>query len=681
VRLVFCLFIGSGLFAAELKPFVLDHRHAEASAVDMAFMLDPPAGKSGFVHTAGGHLVAGDGKRLRLWGVNVTDWSKGSVMLPPQEDAPMWAAALARFGVNCVRLHFLDLPAPRGLIDNSREDTRSFDASQLDRLDFWVAELKKRGIYIDLNLNVGRSYKPGDGVADADKIRWGKGLTFYDPKLIELQKEYAKALLTHRNPYTKLEYRQEPAIAIVEICNENALYVGFRAPTPYYEKELSDIYNAWLARKRTPAEIARLREMTGVSGDQPVPRLASRAEAPKERLDTEVQFFFEMESGFLTDMTAYLRGTLAVKAPIIGTADHSHSGSGYPLLRSASLLDIVDGHTYWQHPGNGPHNTPMVNEPLKSTVVELSRTAFAGKPYTVSEVNHPFPSEYGSEGIPILAAYAALQDWDGVFWYTFEPKVADWKPVVGDPFDISHDPVKMTQLAAAAILFVRGDVSTARKVVERSYSHEQVNASLRLPRTEAPYFTPGFPLSVPLREGTRIRTLDGDPTAKIEAANAVPIVSDTGELSWSTGLVTIETPRSEGEIGFIKERGKPLRHLEAHLDNVFASVLLSALDGQLIARSKRLLFTAGAFAANTGSTWNENRTALKEWGVSPTAIEPVTGELILRGIEGAKRVTISGLDGAGRRIGQPEAAEKSPGSWRFGLGHLVTTWYEIVIER
>ncbi len=101
----------------------------------------------------------------------------------------MWAATLARFGVNCVRLHFLDLPTPRGLIDATREDTSSFDAKQLDHLDFWIAELKSRGIYINLNLNVGRSYKVGDGVKDAEKIRWAKGLTLFDPRLIELQKE------------------------------------------------------------------------------------------------------------------------------------------------------------------------------------------------------------------------------------------------------------------------------------------------------------------------------------------------------------------------------------------------------------------------------------------------------------------------------------------------------------
>src|SRR2546428_11641198 len=207
-----------------MKPFTLDHRGGAASVIDLSFLLDAPAGKHGFARIAGGHLVTGDGKRLRLWGVNITDWSKGSTMLPSKEDAPMWAATLARFGVNCVRLHFLDLAAPRGLIDDTRDDTRSFNAEQLDRLDFWIAELKKRGVYANLNLNVGRAYKMGDGVNDADKIRWAKGLTLYDPRLIELQKDYAKQLLTHYNPYTKTEYRNEPAIVTIEMVTENALY-------------------------------------------------------------------------------------------------------------------------------------------------------------------------------------------------------------------------------------------------------------------------------------------------------------------------------------------------------------------------------------------------------------------------------------------------------------------------
>jgi len=86
------------------------------------------------------------------------------------------------------------------------------------------------------------------------------------------------------------------------------------------------------------------------------------------------------------------------------------------------------------HPATGRRagfeigNTPMVNDPRRSTVVQLSRSALAGQPYTVSEVNHPFPNAYACEGIPILAAYAALHDWDGVFWYTL-----GHEQLVGEP--------------------------------------------------------------------------------------------------------------------------------------------------------------------------------------------------------------------------------------------------------
>jgi hypothetical protein len=673
-----------------MKPFTLDHRGGAASVIDLSFLLDAPAGKHGFARIAGGHLVTGAGKRLRLWGVNITDWSRGSTMLPQKEDAPMWAATLARFGVNCVRLHFLDLAAPRGLIDASRDDTRSFDAEQLDRFDFWIAELKKRGVYVNLNLNVGRSYKVGDGVKDADKIRWAKGLTLYDPRLIELQKEYAKQLLTHYNPYTKTKYSDEPAVVTVEMVNENALYAGFRAPTPAYDKDLHDLYNAWLRQNRSPAQLAKLRALAGVEGEGPIPRLMGReiAAAPPERFYTELEFFMEMERRYFLDMRSYLKDTLKVKSPLVGTADHSHSGSSYPLLASTSLLDIVDGHTYWQHPGpRGIPNTPMVNAPLQSTVVELSRTAFAGKPYTVSEVNHPFPNDYASEGMPILAAYAALQDWDGVFWYTFEPKAsADWKTVIGDPFDISHNPVKMPQLAAGALMFVRGDVRAARQVIQRSYSRQQVQDSIRLPATEKPYFTPGFPLSLPLRHGSRIASLDGEPTKKIELREDDPIVSDTGELVWSVspeigGVVAVDTERTQAVIGFVNTYGKQLRHLRPEINNRFASLALSALDSKPIARSSRMLLVAGAAVTNTGAEWNETRSTLKQWGTSPTLIEPVTGQLLIRNLEGARAVIMSPLDGRGQRISASTAAIKTPEGWRLQLGGQVTTWYEIKVER
>jgi hypothetical protein len=395
-----------------------------------------------------------------------------------------------------------------------------------------------------------------------------------------------------------------------------------------------------------------------------------------------------VERGFYQDFSAYLRNDLKIRVPIVATADHSHSGSSYPMLMSTSLLDIVDGHTYWQHPGaRGAHNTPMVNDPQQSSVVELSRTAFAGKPYTVSEVNHPFPHDFASEGIPILAAYAALQDWDGIFWYTFEPKIAkDWAPHIGDPFDISLDPVKMPQLAAGALMFVRGDVKSARKVIERSYSREQTFESLRLPSSERPYFTPGFPSTLPLRYGSRIRSLDGGPTARATIPESNPIVSDTGELSWHTspakgGLVTVDSERCQALIGFVKNHETRLRHLAPEVRNRFASIILTTLDSKPVARSDRMLLTAGSTAGNTGMEWNESGTALTKWGTAPTVIEPVTGSLLIRNLDGARLVSIVALDGRGIPISPPVKASKARDGWTVQLGEEVTTWYEIKVER
>ena len=674
---------------SSLVPFTMDHRAADSTSIDLSFLLDAPAGKHGFVRIRDGHLARGDGARLRLWGIHLTDWSRGSVLLPPKEDVPLWASTLARYGINCVRLHFIDLDAPRGLIA-AGADSRSFDPQQLDRLDFLVAELKKRGIYIDLNLNVGRSYRAGDSVPGFDRIRWAKGMTLYDPRLIELQREYARKILTHVNPYTGLAYRDDPAVAIVEILNENAVWVGFTAPT-YYDDQLTALYNGWLAKNLSSADVARLREITGVAAGAPVPRLKGPevASAPRERFIAESRFIVDVESKFYLGMADYLRDSLGVRVPITGTADHGHSSSSYPMLMSLAKLDVVDGHSYWQHPGAPPPvNTPMVNDPLRSTVVRLSRTAVAGKPYTVSEFNHPFPNDWAAEGIPIAAAYGAFQDWDAIMVYTFEPKRdPQWQSYVGDPFDISLDPVRMTQMATGALAFLRGDVRPARRTVARSYARDQAFDSRRLPRTETPYFTPGFPLATPLVHGVRIASLDGAPTERYPTLDTTTIVSDTRELVWrrlngERGMVTQETDRTQALIGFVKAHRAAVRNLVADVRNDFASIVLSSMDGRPISSSGRLLLSAGSRVSNTGLRWNAEGTRVAQQGGPPSLIEPVTGSITLRALSGRVRaVSATALDGAGKAVGAPIAARRTAAGWVLPIGAPVTTWYQVRVER
>jgi hypothetical protein len=703
---------------AGMVPFSMDPRAGAAalSPVDMSFLLDAPAGKHGFVQVKDGHLATGDGRRMRLWGVNITDWSPGSRQIPEKADAALWAATLARFGVNCVRFQFLDLKEPRGLIDNKRADTRALDPRQLDREEYFIAELEKRGIYIDFNLLVGRPFNAADGVHDAGALHEGaKGTSLFDARMIELQKEYARELLARRNPYTGRAYTEDPAVALVEINNENALDIGYRAPSPFYLAELTGMYNRWLATHRTPEQIEKIRQIVAsvtaldtipstnsgaaptAPSAKPIPLLTSKGEAATaqpERFYAEAEFYDDVQRSYFADMETYLKHTLGSKSLVIATADHSHANSGYPMLLATTGMDVMDGHDYWEHPEMYVRKSPMVNDPLHSTVVELSRSAIAGKPYTVSEVNEPFPNDYDGEGIPILAAYGLLQDWDGIMWYTFEPKAdAAWKPYVGDPFDISLDPIKMPELAQGALMFLRGDVATATAANMRSYTRAQVFDSMLLPAaTERPYFTPGFPLALPLEEEVRISALAGTPTQPFPAAPPPgsaapdPILSDTHQLAWysspsETGLVTIDTPRTQGLIGFVTANGKSASHLSSKLSNSFCTILLSSMDGKPIAQSSRMLLVAGGRVENSGQTWNTAGTDLTSWGVSPTLIEQVSGTVSLLALDHARAVFLQPLDGAGQPKGAAITATRDGDDWRLPLGQTVTTWYEVKVTR
>ncbi|MGQ9771222.1 MAG: hypothetical protein ACUVQG_11770 [Thermogutta sp.] len=208
-----------GVEEVNLQPYSVRWEHLDGSLIDLSFLVEKPAGKAGFITVRDGHFAKPDGQRVRFWGVNVS----GRGCIPPKEHAPIIAERLTRWGINCVRFHFYDRPAPNGIINASRDDTRELDPAQLDRLDYFIAQLKERGIYTDLNLNVARSYKPGDMVRDHEYLVFAKALTYFDPRLLELQREYARQLLTHRNTYTGNEYRHEPGVALVELVNENSL--------------------------------------------------------------------------------------------------------------------------------------------------------------------------------------------------------------------------------------------------------------------------------------------------------------------------------------------------------------------------------------------------------------------------------------------------------------------------
>lgn len=680
---------------------------------DLSFLLNAPAGKDGFLRVERGRLVDGAGKRFRIWGVNFSFTAN----LPAKEDAALVAAHLARFGINSVRVHHLDWRAPRGIIDSTHPDSRHLDPEKLDRLDFLIAELKKRGIYTNLNLNVARAFQEADGVREAGQLGFAKGMTYFDERMIELQQEYARQLLTHRNPYTGTTYAEEPAICMVEIVNENSLVESWvrgrtqgKGPNPNaadrtfsdmpasYARDLDEKYQTWLAGALNATEIAKLRAEAGVAGDAAVPRLGpgAIAKAPAFRFHTEARFYMEIETRFFERMKKFLREELGVKPLLAGTSVHAGGFTPYPLAASTSRLDIVDAHFYWQHPsyfidpetkkrGFRIRNTPMVNEPAKSSIATLNRVAFLNQPFMVSEVNHPYPNEYAAEGLPLLAAYGAFHDWDAVYWYSFEhSEAAQWVPKYPGHFDSRQDPVKMTQLAMGALIFLRGDVATARRVIRRDYSAEQVRETLRMGAAEAPHFTPGFPPELPLVHGTRIGALNAKPTRGWPRVRA-PYETDTRQLKWEldggAGVVSVNTPRTQGIVGHFGKGRPRLADVTLQTRTRFGAVMVSSLDGKPIAEASELLITAGGRTANAGMKWNDGRTSLIETGGPPMQIEVVEGELLIRLKGSAKRVELLPLDGAGRALGPFIAPQKTLTGIRIVLGEHNTPWYFVKIER
>jgi hypothetical protein len=245
----------SGLLAAEepLFPFVISY-DAPGNVTDVSAWLQRPAGKQGFVRDRGGRLAT-DAGPIRFWGTNFVF----GACFPAHDEAGRVAVRLARLGINCVRMHHMDAHAIWGNSPNKL----TIDPQQIERLDYLIYQLKLHGIYTNLNLHVSRWFDEAEGfVAREQRPECDKGLDNFEPRMIELQKKYARDLLTHVNPYLKTAYAREPAVAFVEISNEDALFDVWssgkldRLPDPYITT-FRKLWNGWLRRKYGSTEKLR----------------------------------------------------------------------------------------------------------------------------------------------------------------------------------------------------------------------------------------------------------------------------------------------------------------------------------------------------------------------------------------------------------------------------------------
>ena len=417
---------------------------------------------------------------------------------------------------------------------------------------------------------------------------------------------------------------------------------------------------------------------------------AGNVEAPSRTQNSPrglawTQFLAETERAYGEGMRTFLKKDLGVEANLIDT---QASYGGVVGTYRESFNDFVDMHAYWQHPhfpgqawdgGNwNIPNTPMAADKGGGNFMRLAVYRVAGKPFTVSEYDHPAPSHYAAEMFPMIASYAAVQDWDALFQFDWGGTDADVRQIAGY-FALQQHPGKLAFLPAAALMFRRGDVTTAsgmaRLAISATQAEEFTANNTSLPEV---WKRGGLAVNDILTHRLELRFAPGGkPEVALTKEAGSPVVWDT-----EAGLYTVSTPAAKAVVG--RCTGKVTRldgvefDVQANPHN-FAVLTINAADGLPLARSGRLLLTAAGNVENTGMNWNANHTSVgKQWGHAPTICEGIEARVTIN--SEAKNINVYALDGAGARAGEVPVSVDA-GKFFFNIGpRFKTLWYEVVTK-
>lgn len=648
------------------------------SALDASFLNERPAGQHGFLKVADGHFVFTDqpGQKVRFWGTNAA--LRGP--FPVQEDAPGIARCLARQGVNLVRLHLYavyedTLIAPDG----------GLNPEALDRMEFFIAELKKNGVYCYMDLNDGMLFSRLVGrQLPSEKLKLA---ALYDEELIQATQKLAREFFTHRNPHTGLRICDDPAIAMYEITNENSMTMAWgdlrsRIPSPYYE-QLAGLWQQWLEKQGLP--------------ERDLPRTLGEDGPDGRRFGAEVQ------RAYLERMKAFLV-ELGVKAPICGTNITFTLGD----LWASESMDYMNDHAYAAHPNVSARPMTYSNQSAVrggigslSIIPSFARAKVKGKPVVASEWNYCFPNDYRCEGLPFMTAFLCYQDWDASLFYcaTGSFDSGTWLRFRDKPGILVHsqqtDPATWGLSQICALAYRRGDIGVARRTIAVQYGRERVwqndsvvdrlafLAGLGRVETELTDTTPDtWPMQLAKDQTSEERYRDA--VARLDDTNCTDtvLVTDTGEIRRDTqrDVLVVNTPRTQmatGNLPALVDTPDAMANLGLDMWTPFATVAATSLDGKPLAESGRVLLAAVGNARNADTKCLHGE--LLDMGKGPVLAEPVCGELHWR-VQNPQGVTVYALDPLSGTRKAKMNTTVTGGEARFAIGNQATMYYELVRE-
>jgi Beta-galactosidase len=397
------------------------------------------------------------------------------------------------------------------------------------------------------------------------------------------------------------------------------------------------------------------------------------------------RFLAETERAYTDGMRRFLKHDLGVEAEIIDT---QASYGGIAGTYRESFNDFVDMHAYWQHPSfpgrpwDGSNwrirNTPMAADQGGGNLARLAVYRVAGKPFTVSEYDHPAPSHYVAEMFPLIASFAALQDWDGLFQFDWGGTDPEARRITGY-FSLQQHPAKLAFLPAAALMFRRGEVEalsgTARLQIPAPQV-EQLTAD-NISMADA-WKQAGLTTEDIISHRLALRFTPGGKLGAEISKNA------PSPVSWDTaaGIYTLDVPAAKAVVGRCTGRTTSLKGVDFEVRTNspnFAVLTLNAVDDRPVAQSSRMLLVAAGDVENTGMGWNADHTTVgTQWGRAPTICEGIEARVAIDTRAKAARVYV--LDGDGAHAGEVPST-LSAGKLAFKIGpQFKTLWYEIVAE-
>lgn len=480
-------------------PFPLNPKKQMKPLVDLSSLLHTPAGKHGMVQAKNGHFFFADGKEARFWAVNI---HSANALFPSHDQAERVAETLARNGINLVRFHLTEYV----LIDRTRSDRSTFIADtdeKWDRFDYFVKCFKDKGIYMLLDSVTGLSAR---GVTDADApngSQYGahRPWAHFEPAFSKLGKTYIKGLLTHVNKYTGKALKDEPAIAMLMLINEQTMFFDWNTAAwpDHYKDLLKKKFNEFLLAEHGSRDaLAKAWTQNGVCGllvgEDPakgtvepstVWELTSEGDMNTEkspvRIRATIAFFKSVQIAWQKEMVDYIR-SLGCALPI------ADSNIYYDIadLDTQRDMDYTSQNVYYDHVRlnkDGSHsmeNIPVVERnPLLGIGLIDSAIAMVKintHPVTSTESDMMWPHEWRSTYFLNTSTAASLQDWDAIYFYCYfggfgyDWDKADSATAVMQPTVEFNDPALLATMPNASLMYHRRDVQPAKNLVQVVYT-------------------------------------------------------------------------------------------------------------------------------------------------------------------------------------------------------------------